>query len=133
MNIEKNILYKSLSKCQAIVDIMLEHKNEDGICIISQKEIAQKLSLTPSNISAAIDRINIEDMCIEKISPGKYIVHYKNLLERGTFLCIKNLIIDATKDHQLLIESNESIATRYGYKPSTIQMFKAYITAHDVI
>ena len=76
--------------------------------------------------------INTEDNCIEMVSPGKYIVHYKDLLEHGTFLCIKNLIIDAIKEHQLLIESDKSIAAKYGYKLRTVQMFKAYMKTGDV-
>lgn len=132
MGIENNVFYVSLNKCQAIVDIMLEHKNKDGICIISQLELSQKLSKTQTNISKSIRLINVEDKCIEMVSPGRYIVHYKDLLEHGTFLCIKNLIIDTTKDPQLLIESVESIAARYGYKPRTVQMFKAYMTTGNV-
>lgn len=127
MSEEKNTFTKSLLKYQGIIDTMLEHKNKDGICVISQKKLGEKVSITQTNVSRAIRQINTEETCIEILSPGKYIVHYRNILERGTFACIWNLFFDFEKNPQLLFESDKSIAERYGYKLKTVQMFKAYV------
>ena len=126
MSEEQNTFTKSLLKYQGIIDTMLEHKNKDGICVISQKELGEKVSIKQNTVSKAIRQINTEEICIEMLSPGKYIVHYRNIMERGTFACIWNLFLDFGKNPQLLFESDKSIAERYGYKLKTVQMFKAY-------
>ena len=124
---EKNKFAQKLLKYQAIIDAMLEHKNKDGICVISQTKLEKELPINQSNISRAIRQINTEEICIEKISQGKYIVHYRNIMERGTFAHIWNLFLDFEKNHQLLFEPDKTIAERYGYKIKTVQMFKSYI------
>ena len=117
----------SIAKCQKLIDTMLEYENENGICVVSQVELAKRLSLCQTNISDAIKKVNVEDLCIEKLSPGLYKIHYKNLSERGTFVCIFNLILDTIKNSELIFENNQTIADRYGYKIKTVQMFKAYM------
>ena len=117
----------SLSKCQKLIDVMLEYENNEGICVVSQTELAKRLSLAQTNISNAIKKVNVEDLCIEMLYPGFYKVHYKNLFERGTFSCIWNLMLDAQEDFKLVFEKNQIIADRYGYKLKTVQMFKSYI------
>ena len=124
---EQNVFLQSLTKCQNLINIMLEYKNEDGICMVSQTELAKRLSLSQSNIGNAIKKINVEDLCVEMINPGMYVVHYINLLERGTFSCIWKLLIDASQNYKLVFECDDSIAKRYGFKLKTVQMFKAYV------
>ena len=88
----ENLFLKSFIKYQTLINTIIEYENEKGICVVSQIELAQKLSLSQTTISKLINRLNVEDMCVEIVSPGKYIIHYKNLLERGTFSCIWNLL-----------------------------------------
>ena len=124
---EENLFAISLIICQKLINAMLEYENENGVCVVSQTELAKRLSLAQTNISNAIKKVNVEDLCIEMLSPGLYKVHYKNLLERGTFSCIWTLMLDAGEDYRLVFEKNQIIADRYGYRLKTVQMFKAYI------
>ena len=117
----------SINKCQKLIDTMLEYQNKDGICVVSQVELAKRLSLCQTNISDAIKKINTEDLCIEQLSPGFYKIHYTSLLERGTFSCIFRLMLDLRENPNLAFEKDKSIANRYRYKLKTVQMFKAYI------
>jgi hypothetical protein len=132
MNIENNLFIKSFIKYQTFINTIIEYENENGICTVSQIELAKRLSLGQTTISKLIDRLNVEDNCIEMLSPGMYVVHYKNLLERGTLSCIWNLLCDTEKNYQLLFESDKKIAERYGYKLKTVQMFKAYAKTGNV-
>lgn len=124
---EETLFERSISKCQKLINVMLEYENEDGVCVVSQAELAKRLSLAQTNISDAIKKINVEDLCIEKLSAGLYKVHYNNLFERGTFSCIWRLLIDSSKNQELVFEKNKNISERYGYKLKTVQMFKSYI------
>ena len=107
---EENLFALSLSKCQKLIDVMLEYENNEGICVVSQTELAKRLSLAQTNISNAIKKVNVEDLCVEMLYPGFYKVHYKNLFERGTFSCIWNLMLDAQEDFKLVFEKNQIIA-----------------------
>ena len=124
---EKNLFAISISKCQRLINIMLEYKNDDDVCVVSQTELAKRLSLSQTNIGDAIRKVNVEDLCIEMLKPGFYKIHYVNLFERGTFACIWNLMLAAEKDSTLVFEKDKVIASRYGYKLKTVQMFKSYI------
>jgi hypothetical protein len=124
---EENLFAMSVSKCQKLIDVMLEYENDEGVCVVSQTELAKRLSLAQTNISNTIKKVNIEDLCIEILSPGFYKVHYKNLLACGTFSCIWNLMLDAKKDYRLVFEKDQVIADRYAYKLKTVQIFKSCI------
>ena len=127
INMENTLFAESFSKCQNLINVMLEYKNEDGVCMVSQTELAKRLSLSQSNIGNAIKKINVEDLCVEMICPEMYVIHYINLLERGTFSCIWNLLLDAAQNYELVFERDDSIAERYGFQLKTVQMFKAYV------
>ena len=76
LTMENTLFAQSLSKCQTLINTMLEYKNKDGVCMVSQTELAKRLSLSQSNIGNAIKKINVEDLCVEMICPGMYVIHY---------------------------------------------------------
>ena len=49
---EENLFALSLSQCQKLIDVMLEYENNEGICVVSQTELAKRLSLAQTNIES---------------------------------------------------------------------------------
>ena len=106
---------------------MIEAKNKAGISQLSQPEMARLMSRSQTWVRKAIKRINTEDTCIEKIAPGKYVVHYSNIMDQGVFFEIMKLIIDCYNTPELFHIKDSIIATERGIKVKTVQMFKAYL------
>ena len=86
---------------------ILEYKNEDGICAVSQFEIATRINKKQSWVSKAIKRLNAEDTCIEQIEKGKYKIHYTNIKEKckkvSTISLTLHLISSSTQSQQIKI------------------------------
>lgn len=109
-----------------MLETFLEYESENGICIVSQKEIAKKIGKNSPWVTKAIKRLNAEDLCIEMIEKGVYKIHYTNIRERGVFPKVLQLIIDkATLPN--FIDKNTSIMEKYGVTKETVAVFRGYI------
>ena len=126
MNYE-SLFADSLKLHQQLVDIFVEARDENGISLISQPEIAAKIDRSQTWVASAIKRLNTEDTCIELISNGKYKLHYENLLLSGVFSKILLLIRDTQLNPSMFSQKDSIIAEEYGFSVKTIQMYKAYL------
>ena len=117
---------ESYSNHQKLVDTILEFKDEDGICRISQPELARLLNKSQTWVCSAIKQINTEDTCIEMVGTGKYVIHYNDLLSKGVFSEIATLIETFLENPEILNIQDLKIAEAGNIKLKTVQMFKAY-------
>ncbi|CAB1245753.1 protein of unknown function [Ruminococcaceae bacterium BL-4] len=62
-------------------------------------------------------------------APGKYVVHYTNILDKGVFSEILKLFMDCNDTPGLLHMDDKTIAHQRGINIKTVQMFKAYVRA----
>ena len=109
-----------------MLETILEYINEDGICIVSQSEIAARINKNKTWVSKAIKRLNAEDICIEQIEKGKYKIHYTNIKERGVFPKIIKLIVDKA-DPSNFLEKDDVLREKYGVSKRTVQIFTGYL------
>lgn len=118
---------KSLEMHQKLIDTMLLYKNENGICKVSQKELSEKLKRHQTWVSKAIERINTEDECIKKVKPGEYIINYSELVIRGTFKKILELMLITLNKPEIIYMNENEISKQFDVKIKTIQMYKSYL------
>ncbi len=121
------VFTESIKLHQRLVDIFVESRDESGFSFISQPEIASKIGRSQTWVASAIKRLNVEEICVESIASGKYMVHYENLLLKGVFSKISDLILDTRLDPTLFYKKDSVIAEEYGFKLRTVQMYKAYL------
>ncbi len=112
---------------QKLVDTILKFKEEDGVCRISQPQLALLVDRSQTWVSQAIRRINTEEVCIEAVGSGAYVVRYENLIDRGTFAEVFWLMLAAYDDPSIIHVPDKEIATARNIKVTTVQMFKAYV------
>ena len=123
----ENLFVDSLKLHQRLVDIFVEAKDENGFSLVSQPEIAARIGRSQTWVANAIKRLNVEEPCVEMISAGKYKLNYECLLTDGVFSKIMCLIMDTRLDVDLFLEKDSDIATKYGFKLKTVQMYKSYL------
>ena len=73
---------ESLKQHQILLDCIVSHTDEEGICHVLMGELILKTERSQTWVNQAIDRINVEDRCIEWIKKDVYKVHYRSLRER---------------------------------------------------
>ena len=125
---EKTLFIESLTNHQRLIDVLLEHKNVEGICVISEEELSIAMNRSWGWIKKAICRINTEDLCVERIATNRYRVHYKNLLEQGVFFLIAKMIINIAYNPYMLHWKNDELMQKFGCTLKTVQMYRAYCT-----
>jgi hypothetical protein len=115
---------------QEFVNKINELADKDGVCRLSQTQLAVKLGKSQTWVHKAISRLNIEDICIFH-SPCYYRVEYDDLLQRGVFSKIIMLMHEALAEQYEFIyfAREEEVANRYNTKVKTLQMFKTYSKA----
>lgn len=123
----QSLFTESVINHQLLVDKMLEFKNEEGICEISQPELARLTNHSQTWVTSAIKRLNTEDTCIEIVGPSKYVVHYPNIGRQGVFSKIFQMMFDLEQDPCMFRMKEAEIASIYSVKLKTIKMFKSYI------
>ena len=123
----KSLLENSIKKHQQLVNELVAAQNDEGISCISQTELAERMKRSSTRISQMIRQLNVEDICVEQVAPGKYVVHYQNILEQGVYQKIMMLMIETMLDPNLSTEKDSVLAERYGIKLKTVQMYKAFL------
>ena len=113
---------------QNLINTIIENIDNNGICRLSQKELASKVGKSQAWIHKAISRINSEDVCIT-YSPCAYKVEYDDLSKRGVFSKIILLMREALSgNYEFIFSAKEvNVAEKYNVKVKTLQMFKAFI------
>lgn len=117
-----------IEKHEKMLNFMISHKDADGICTLSQGDIAEHLGLGRTTVKNMIDRLNILDDCVEKVGRSKYKVHYTELREQGIFReilrCLPQVIIwhlEGTKSN--LLEKAKLLNTTV----KVVQILEGYI------
>lgn len=125
--LKKDPFVKIGHKYQLLINLMLEFRDEYGICKITQKRLSELLDCSQSRISQMITSLNTEDICVEKIKSGEYRIIYNNIFKRGTFNKLFLLYFDFISEKLDYRLSCKSIAEKYKIKTKTVQMFKSYM------
>ena len=123
----RTLVIDSFTLHQQLVNVIAEAKDEDGFAIISQTEMAAKVGRSQTWVSSAIKRINTEDLCIEFVAEGKYLLRYEDLSKRGVFSKILILMSDTISNPSMFLKKDLEIANEYGLKIKTVQMYKTYL------
>lgn len=126
--VEKTLFVESLENHQKLVDILLAHENEKGICEISEEELQKSINRSMAWVKKAIKKINTEDMCIEIVGVDRYLVHYDSLLKKGVFSVILRMILHTAVDFDMLSWKNEKLMQEFGCTLKTVQMYRAFCT-----
>lgn len=111
---------------EIMLKTMLEYKNQQDLCIVTHKELSERLGKNITWISKAIKRLNAEDICVEMIDKGIYKVHYTNIKEQGVFPKILQLINDKITI-QDFNEKGTLIREKYNVSKKTVQIFVGYL------
>ena len=111
---------------QELVDLLISYRNKNGVCSLSQIEIAQKLNRCPSWVSQAIRRLNREEPCIVKI-PSGYLVNFDDITTQGTFFLIIQAMQYLSNNPNKFNENEVDVATEIGIKRDTLQTAKTYL------
>ncbi len=122
-----SLFIESVNNHQRLVDILVQYRDENGISLISQPQMARLMNHSQTWVAKAIKRLNTEDVCIEMIASGKYVVNYTNILAQGVFNEILKLIVEVDGSPTLFHETDSTLAIKRGVKVKTIQMFKSYL------
>ena len=128
MDVKKTLFIKSLENHQKLIDIILQHKNEKGICEVSKRELSVAMNCSLTLINKWIIQVNREDICIETVGRNKYIVHYESLIDQGVFNIIWKMLICTMEDVSLLDCTEEELMQKFKCTRKTVQMYKAYCT-----
>lgn len=114
-------------KYQEIIDVMLQYQDINGVCNISQKEIAAALGMSQSLVSKCLKRLEHSDFCIRKISSGKYEVLHDNILEYGPYNKIVEYCKAINKNEGLLKLKYKDQSIILGISVHEIKMIKGYL------
>lgn len=136
----KTLFVESLENHQKLIDVLLAHQNEDGICEITEEEILSELKKSSAWLKKAVKKINTEDLCIESIGSTlkegyvkekkRYKVHYDNLLTKGIFHTIFCMIYyTSVEDINIIRMKNEELMELFQCPLKTVQMYRAYCTS----
>lgn len=126
--VERNELLRNINSYQKLVNVLLENKNVDGVCRISQSELAQKLEISPTSISVKLRRLQKVDNCIEKVGcGGAYIVNYSNLLEKGPFNKVITFYDEVTQNPEIMVLSYKEQAEYLQFTLYEVQMVWGYL------
>ena len=125
---KKTLFLESLENHQKLIDILLECQNQEGICVISEKQLSIAMDRSLTWVQKAINQINREDLCVEFVGRDRYIVHYDDLIKRGVFNVVFRMMIDTFENIEILGWTNAQLMDCYGCKLQTVQMYRAYCT-----
>lgn len=131
--VQKTVFIESLENHQKLIDVLLSHQNEEGICEITEEEILSQMNKSSAWLKKAIKKINTEDLCIEfkGVYEGRsrYKVHYDNLLTRGIFNTIFIMMYyTCTEDINIIHMKNKELMELFQVPLKTVQMYRAYLT-----
>ena len=124
-----NKFEQKIEKYQKLIEILNEN-SENGICILSQKELAAILSETfeitsPSTISQMLKMMN-DNIHITKLQG--YRIECKNIFEIKYFQILKKIISDFRKHPELKQMREMELCEKYNVDLKTIQAAKGYIS-----
>lgn len=122
----KSLFQESLEHHQALVDVLVAHRGEDGVCRISREQLEAELGRNWRWICKAIDRINTLDKCIRKVDAGAYLVAYDNLLMGGIFRKIGSMLLNTVDDPLIVRMTNLQLMVRFDCSEKVVQMYRAY-------
>ena len=123
---KKTLVIESLENHQKLIDIFLEHKNEEGICVVTRKELSTAMNRSLTWIKKAIDQINREDLCIETVGRNRYIVHYEDLTQKGVYNVVLTMILYTFENADAISWKDEMLMQHFGCTLKTVQMYRAY-------
>lgn len=126
---KETLFASSLRMHQILLNCIADHEDGEGICHVLMGELILKTERSQTWVNQAIERINVEDQCIEWIGKDTYRVHYKNLREKGVFAKVEMLLNEASKDSDLINQRDDFIAQQYDITLKTVRMFKTYMRA----
>jgi len=125
------MFFGSVKTHQRLVDVIISFRDKHGVSHISQQEMSKLTNRSTACISKSISRLNIENLCVELIGPGKYVVHYDNILAQGVFYKILKLLVFCSIDVNFIKETyymkDKDVASKHNIKLKTVQMFKTYL------
>jgi len=124
---EKSLFNESLANHQDFLDTLLQFKDKDGICRVTQNELMNATGRCWTWITKAVNRLNLVELCIEKIGKSQYVIHYEDLRERGTFSLIFKMMCDSYENPDIIQHSDFRIMDMYSCSRKVVQMYRAYM------
>ena len=124
---EKSLFNESLDNHQDFLDTLLSFKDTDGICRVTQNELMQATGRGWTWITKAIKRLNMVDLCVEKVAKSQYIVHYQDLRTNGIFCLIYQMMCDSYENPDIIQYDDFSIMKKYSCDQKVVQMYRAYM------
>ncbi|HEY9060588.1 MAG TPA: hypothetical protein VIO64_08820 [Pseudobacteroides sp.] len=127
INMSSDFLKGRIEYCQLLINTILEYKCPDGICRITQKELAQKMGKSASSISKTIKQFSLVDNCIETISRGEYRVNCVNILEKGPIFKSIFIMGVLAENPEIMDLPYKEQAEIYGFSVKEVQIAYGYL------
>lgn len=124
MQLEYTMFNDSVKKHQQLIDLIA--KKIDNNEPITREILANEMGLSKGWIDKARQQINTEDECID-YKVGNVQLNYRNLLEKGVYSIIKQMIEDSEINFPVFLFDNKKLSDIYHIKIKTVQMYRAYI------
>lgn len=118
-------LFESIDNHQRLVDAIADKSVE----YYSQGTLATACERCQTWVSAAIRRLNVENVCIIKATKSTpYRINYENIRTNGVFSKILGLVfLFESGRNDLLTTTDKAIAEEFKLNITTVHMFKTYL------
>lgn len=123
----KNFYNKYFKKYSDIIKVIDDNKDINGLSKISQKEIAERLTISPSLVSKCIKRLERSDKCIEKVKPSIYKVNHIDMINYGPYPKFLKYLLSVSKYDQFLELTWEEKAKILSFSKEEVIMANAYL------
>lgn len=123
---ELELLEKSIRQRQELLHIIETHKDEDGVCRLSQKEIGKHMGKSPTRVSQIIKAINREKKSIKK-EYGGYVVDYENMAVPGLPNEVMKVFIYMREHPDAFLANENIVANELNISRATLIAAKTYL------
>lgn len=121
-------ILRSIANHQLIIEILLENRDPDGVCRLTQGDLAQKTGFSRTSVAKKLRRLEKVDNCIEKVGRGgAYIVNCNNPVEAGPFKKVLSFLDAVMNKPDLLTLTIKEIAIHLQFTVYEVEMIWGYI------
>jgi len=128
-----SILSKSLSGIKdlyelhsKLIQLLEEHKQEDGICHVSQTVLAKHFNCSYTLVGKRLERLRMFDDCVEQVKPGQYVVRQKDMMQYGLFAHIVKYLLVWKQSPEFRSMNQLEQATAMGIPIHKLQVILGY-------
>ena len=120
------LFIESVKHHQDLINHLLTYKESDGVCRVCKSQLMLDTRRNWIWITKAIKRMNTEEVCVQQVGTGEYIVINELLFESGVFARILHMLMDTYESPEIVRMKDAELMAKYSCKLKTVQMYRAY-------